>query len=113
MPPDHTINFMEFLTSFRRGQLMREADKVLRRITEAMMETGNDGEITIKLPLKFNKAGQIEIDPKITVKIPQTNLGTGIYFVDDDGRMTRRDPAQLDIEDEIARQREVNLQTSD
>ncbi|OWU83828.1 hypothetical protein ATO6_15475 [Oceanicola sp. 22II-s10i] len=101
----HELNFLEFLQSFRRGELLRQADAHLTKVVTAMRETGQDGEITIKLPLKFNKAMQIEITPKISSKAPDPAMGTGIYFADDDGNLTRRDPNQLDIEDEIERRR--------
>ena len=105
MSLDHSINFLEFLQTFRRGELLREGDAELSKVIEAMNDTGGDGKITIELPFKMNKAGQIECTPKLTAKVPQRPMGTGIYFADDEGRLTRRDPNQLDIEDEIARQR--------
>ncbi|EEX09606.1 conserved hypothetical protein [Ruegeria lacuscaerulensis ITI-1157] len=77
----------------------------MTRVIEAMAETGGDGEITIKLPFKLNKAGQIECTPKITAKVPQRPMGTGIFFANDEGRLSRRDPNQFDIEDEIERRR--------
>jgi len=103
--PNHSINFLEFLQSFRRGDLLREGDRKLAEVIEAMTETGGDGKITIELPFKRNKAGQIECTPKVSAKIPQKPMGTGIYFSDDEGRLSRRDPNQLDIEDEIERRR--------
>lgn len=106
MAKDHSINFLEFMQTFRRGELLRQADEHLSNIVAEMKETGGDGKLTVELPLKFNKAGQIEVNPKLTPKVPQRPIGTGIYFADDDGRLTRRDPSQYDIEDEIERHRE-------
>ncbi len=105
MRADHSINFLEFIQTFRRGELLREGDQQMTRVIEAMAETGGDGEITIKLPFKLNKAGQIECTPKITAKLPQRPMGTGIFFANDEGRLSRRDPNQFDIEDEIERRR--------
>ncbi|SHK04934.1 hypothetical protein SAMN05444404_3181 [Ruegeria lacuscaerulensis ITI-1157] len=105
MRADHSINFLEFIQTFRRGELLREGDQQMTRVIEAMAETGGDGEITIKLPFKLNKAGQIECTPKITAKVPQRPMGTGIFFANDEGRLSRRDPNQFDIEDEIERRR--------
>ena len=101
----HDLNFLELIQTFRRGELLRQGDDQLERIIAGMKETGGDGELTIKLPFKFNKGGQIECTPKISAKIPQAAMGTGIFFADDDGRLTRRDPNQMDIEDEIERRR--------
>lgn len=104
-PTRHDLNFLELLQHFRRGELLHQADEHLSRVVEAMANTGGDGEITIKLKLKFNKAGQIELNPSITPKVPQPAMGTGIYFVDEESRLSRRDPKQMDIEDEIERRR--------
>lgn len=103
--PDHSIGFLQFLQEFRRGELLTQGNTQLEAVIQAMAETGGDGKITIELPFKLNKAGQIECTPKITSKIPQQPIGTGIFFADDAGRLTRRDPRQMDIEDEIARRR--------
>lgn len=103
--PKHDINFLELMQSFRRGELLRAADDELEKVMAAMVDTGGDGSITIKIPLKFNKAGQVEVTPSITSKLPQKAMGTGIYFADDDGHLSRRDPSQMDIEDEIERRR--------
>ena len=42
----------------------------------------------------------------MTMKKPTRALGVGVYFVSDAGRLSRRDPNQMDIEDEIERRRE-------
>ena len=101
----HTLNFLEFLQGFRRGELIRQGNDELQKVIAAMGETGGDGEITIKLPFKLNKAGQIECQPKLTSKVPQPPMGVGIYFMGDEGELSRRDPNQMDIEDEIERHR--------
>ena len=63
------------------------------------------GDLTLKLKFKVNKAGQLEVVPNLSIRKPDRALGTGIYFATDDGRLTRRDPHQMDIEDEIERRR--------
>lgn len=105
MSPKHELSFLEFINSFRRGELLSEADGLLAEVIGAMQATGGNGEITLKLPFKFNKAGQIECSPQITAKRPRREMGVGIYFATDDGRLTRRDPNQLDMLDEIEARR--------
>lgn len=105
MPKDHSLNFLEFIQAFRRGELIRESDAALKKVIEAMHETGGSGEITIKMPFKLNKAGQVECNPTVNFKEPRRVMGTGIFFIDDEARITRRDPNQYDIEDEIERRR--------
>lgn len=106
--PKHDLNFLELLQGFRRGELLGECDRKLSELVGAIHETGGKGEITIKLKLDTNKAGQIECNPAVQVKKPSRALGTGIYFATDEGRLSRRDPNQLDIEDEIERRRALD-----
>lgn len=101
----HDLNFPQLLETFRRGALMAEADEALQKIVEAMAETGNNGKLVIEIPLKFNKAGQIEITPAVKATVPRRSMPSGIYYASDSGRLTTRDPQQMDIEDEIERRR--------
>ncbi|MCJ8138411.1 transcriptional regulator [Falsirhodobacter halotolerans] len=95
------LNFMEFIQSFRRGELLEMGDKHLNELMDAINETGGNGSITITLPFKVNKAGQIECTPDIAVKKPRRPMGTGIYYATDDGRLSRRDPRQEDWVDDL------------
>lgn len=99
----HDLNFLEFLQTFRRGDLLAEADGKLAELVEALALHHGSGSLTLKFAFKVNKAGQIEIQPDVITKKPVRALGTGIYFASDENRLTRRDPNQMDIEDEIAR----------
>lgn len=105
MTTRHELNFLEFLQTFRRGELLHDGDQKLTELMEAIRETGGSGSLTLKIGFKTNKAGQLEASPDITTKKPARPLGMGVYFVTDDARLTRRDPNQLDIEDEIERRR--------
>lgn len=91
------LNFLEFLQSFRRGELLREANDQLEEVVRAVKDTGGKGSVTISLPFKMNDAGQLECVPSINSKRPRRALGTGIYFATDDGQLTRRDPDQREM----------------
>jgi len=105
----HELNFLEFIQSFRRGELLETGDQKLTELVEAIRETGGSGSLNFKASFKMNKAGQIEIAPDITIKKPTRSMGTGIYFATDDGRLTRRDPNQMDFEDELERRRSTEV----
>lgn len=111
MPKPEDLNFLEFLQTFRRGELLTEADEQLAELVEAVQRTGGKGELTIKLPFKVNDAGQIECTPTVACKKPRRAMGRGIYFATQEGRLTRRDPSQADMfEDELEsrRGRDIN-----
>lgn len=104
----HELNFLEFIQSFRRGELLETGDQKLTELVAAIRETGGSGSLTFKACFKTNKAGQIEVVPEITIKKPSRSMGTGIYFASDSDRLTRRDPNQMDFEDELERRRSGN-----
>ena len=108
MAPKHELNFLEFLQQFRRGDLLRECDEQLNELMTAVESVSAGGTMTIKLNLKFNKAGQIELDPMVDISKPKRSLGTGIYYSSGTGRLSTRHPDQLDIEDEIERRRALD-----
>jgi hypothetical protein len=104
----HEVNFLELIQSFRRGALLTDGDQKLSELIEAIGNTMAGGDLTMKLKFKVNKAGQVEMDPQITIKKPTLALGTGIYFATESGTLSRRDPGQMDIEDEIERRRALD-----
>lgn len=106
MPAKDELSFLEFLQSFRRGELLADADQSLTELIEAIERTGGNGTLTIKLPFKKNKAGQLECVPAVELKKPKRPMGTGIYYATPDARLTRRDPAQMDLIDELEARRE-------
>jgi len=108
MAPKHELNFLELLQNFRRGDLLHHCDTMLTELMAAVAETGSAGAMTLKMEFKPNKAGQLEVTMKPTSKKPVRELGKGIYFTTEDGRLTRRDPNQMDIEDEIERRRALD-----
>ncbi|QQA44911.1 hypothetical protein FHY64_06575 [Pelagovum pacificum] len=95
------MNFLTFLQTFRRGQLVSEGDDRLHELIEAIGETSGSGSLTLKIDFKTNKAGQLETTPTITIKKPSKSIGTGIYWPTIDGLLSRSDPNQADIEDYI------------
>ena len=99
------LNFLELVQTFRRGELLHQADDMLNELVEAIRATGGNGTLTLSMPFKTNKAGQIECTPKIKAEKPRNSIGTGIFYASDDGRLTRNDPNQPDMIDEIERRR--------
>lgn len=103
--PEDRMKSLEFLQGFRRGDLLREIDLQMERVLEGIRDTGGSGEVTLRLPFKINKAGQLECMPKVTSKVPNRSIGTGIYYLTDEAGLTRRDPNQADWVDEIEQRR--------
>lgn len=96
------LNFLSLLQSMRRGEILAEGDRALSEVVEAIRTHGGKGDVTLKLALKLNKAGQIEITPDLKHTAPRRALSMSIFYADDDGQLTRRDPNQGDWVDDLS-----------
>ena len=66
---DHSINFLGFMQSFRRGELLRQGDDALQTIIAAIADNRRaTANWTIKLPFKRNKAGADRMHPQRHIK---------------------------------------------
>jgi len=54
----HDLDFLEFLKTFRRGEVLDEADQRLSELVEAIALHQGKGTLTLKLSFKVNKADQ-------------------------------------------------------
>lgn len=72
-----------------------------RAIFSAVLATGNNGSLTLKLNVK-RKGGvnQVVIEPKVTASIPDPTIAPRIMFADTSGALHTDDPAQgkLDLD---------------
>lgn len=93
-------NFVDFIRTFRRGDLSEALDADMQELLEAIKATNSGGTFALTLKIKPNKkTGALEIDAGIKITKPKMPIPTGIYFVGDDFRPSRRNPDQSDIED--------------
>lgn len=105
------MNALDVLAALRRGKFKDTLQEELRDLVDAVRATGKKGTITIALTIESvggdDDNSQLSIGDKITVKVPQPTTGQTYMYVTADGDLTRRDPRQRDLEDEI---HDVNAQ---
>jgi len=100
------LNMLGLLQAHRRGELVREADDLLAEMISAIKENGGKGDLTLKLSVKMNEAEQLEITPTLKMNKPRKALSVGIFYVSDEGKLSRRDPRQDDMFDELEDRRD-------
>lgn len=93
--------FFGNLSEINEGALLNALDSKLTAVVSAVLTTGNNGSITLKLNVK-RKGGvnQVVIDPKVTASIPEPTIAPRIMFAAGDGSLHTDDPAQgkLDLD---------------
>lgn len=93
---------LKTLGELRRGQFVDDLATEMAHLIDAIRDTGRKGTLTVKLDIGLAFKGDdrtLKITDAITVKAPQPEVGDTIMYATADGRLSRRDPRQMDIDD--------------
>lgn len=90
--------FPDTLRQIRYGALQDELTDALNTLVNECAATCKTGELVLKIKLKPNPAGQIEVLDDLTVKAPKPVRGTSIFFATPEGNLLREDPRQQQLE---------------
>ena len=91
--------FGNILATLQKGTTHTELGRELHELVAVVLETGKAGTLTLTLKVVPSKEwGRIEIHDKVTAKHPERDRYASIYFVADDGNLSRTDPNQLSFE---------------
>lgn len=105
--------FNTFITQLEGGALNEQLSEAIREcvseIADACCDRGgtHKSSITLKIDFKMNHKDRfLEVEADFNSKLPKTPRGRGgIFFCDADGNLTRQDPRQLELTDELERKR--------
>lgn len=92
--------FAELLTILDRGEAHAEASRGLNDLVAAVNDTGKKGSLTIVIemaPLK-GSSQQLLVAARVAVKLPKSDPGAGVFYIDGANNLTRTDPNQPEIE---------------
>lgn len=107
MPPDPTLDdrivrpFADWLREQGGGRTHDELSETLRDLVDAVLATGKGGSLTFTLslkPLEKGNTNALIVTDKVTVKAPQLERKSSVFFPDQDGNLRRTDPNQLVFE---------------
>lgn len=88
------------LRDIRGGAMLDEMSARLNELVSAAQETGQGGEIVLKLKLRHAKVGQgtFVIEDQIVTKVPSLKTSGTLLFGTPDGNLQRQDPRQANME---------------
>lgn len=101
--------FAATIQELRSGLLHAELSDALAEVTQAAMEHGKAGAVTLTLTLKPEASGQFFIEDQVKIKKPEGKRPVSLMFADENGGLHRRDPRQPELPmsaDQLAAQRE-------
>lgn len=94
----HSETIVTVLSRADRGQLLDDANDMLAEITKAVRDTGGKGKLTLTIEVKTIKdTGALEVAVNAKRDLPLPARSSELYFADEDGRVSRKDPRQPDL----------------
>lgn len=97
-PTDNSI--LTLLQNQRAGDAMSELSEKLRELTKKVRATGRKGKLTFELtvaPLSKGGGSAVCITDKVKLATPEIEPDMGIFYVEDDGSLSRNDPRQREL----------------
>jgi hypothetical protein len=95
-----TRPFADFLAEHNQGASHTQASLQLQELVTAVAATGKKGSVAVTVavePMKANPSAMVTI-VTVTAKVPTDPPKAAVFYADDDGNLTRDDPAQPTFE---------------
>lgn len=92
--------FSNVLACQRKGALLHELSAKLAEVVQSVRDTGKKGSLTLVLSVErvSESEGTVLLVDDVKAKIPQAPRPTSMFFVADDGTLTRTNPRQYEME---------------
>ena len=97
-------DIVSLLLEMKRGQTALQANQRFAEVLMAVRATKKKGRLTIQLDVTpseidadTGEVSRVSIDPEIKIVRPELALGSSIYFVTNDGGLSRQDPKQFEM----------------
>lgn len=90
--------FTQFLQEQRNGSLHSELSEKLQELVQAVMEHDKGGSLTLVIKIKPAGNGiNLVLSDDVQCKPPQPERPVALFYADDDGNLSRRDPRQPEL----------------
>lgn len=88
---------LDLIADIRRGKVAADLTEELHALIAACVDTGKKGELLLRLTIEPDKNAPQErfnVDGRVVAKTPVRSQRPSLFFVTDDGNLTRSDPRQ-------------------
>jgi hypothetical protein len=91
-------NFNQLIAELHQGRTADEATRALKEIVEAVQETGNKGELVLKIKIEHNQGLDVlEFNGAVSAKRPSATYPSYMLYTTPEGNLTRDDPKQMNM----------------
>ncbi len=97
--PERSLRpFAAFIHDQRGGALHGELTEALAELVLAVNEHRTKGVLQLQVVVVPNNDGAtVTVSDKIKLTMPEGDRGAAIFFVDDDGNLSRQNPRQIEL----------------
>ena len=94
-------DFVSVVMEMRNGAAAIDCSRKLNELLESILETKKGGKITLTVGIKpatlrkDGSVGERDFTHQCSIAKPELDQGRSIFFVTQDGRVTRSDPNQM------------------
>jgi len=94
------MDFVTMLMEVQSGEAAMLADRKLQELVQAIRDTAGGGTLTLKMSVKPGKLGMggsvqtVVATVDVQIKKPELQLGDSIFYVTEEGQLSRSDPRQ-------------------
>jgi hypothetical protein len=93
-----TKPFAQFVQEQRSGGLHGEASEMLAELVAAVQQHGKSGSLTLEVKVAPGEApGTLVVRDVLKAKLPEAEKSASLFFADDHGNLSRRDPRQPEL----------------
>lgn len=94
--------FLAFLATTNKGRTATELTERMHELIDAIRDTGKGGAITYKVEIRpidnaAEQDGAVKVTDHISLKLPQHDRPTSIFFVDEESNLVRNHPSQSSL----------------
>jgi hypothetical protein len=90
--------FAAVLQEHRQGGLHSELSEKLAEVVAGVMEHGKAGSVSVTLNIKqAEMPGAIVVTDDVKAKVPQADKPAALFYADERGNLSRRDPRQPEL----------------
>lgn len=93
-------SILALLQNQRAGVCMSELSEKLQQLSNTVRGTGKKGKLTLEItmnPLQKGGGHAVTVTDKISLKLPQDEPEVSVFYVGDQGQLTRNDPRQREL----------------
>ncbi len=94
---DQNRPFNEVVAEYGNGRLLERLSAELAEVTRAVAETNLKGTVTLKLSIEPSGDAAFTMNAEVTAKVPKRGVGQAIFYADQAGNLSRRDPRQAEL----------------